>query len=143
MLGRIVWDPAQSLVIGDTGHVTSDARKAALRNGADQPSWLFHEANATSPQCEMVDLRAYGSAKIRVLYLDNTESIAIMAEDIARTLDGGRISDGGSTAASRAGSLLACGTNGGQRDIMVNTSNPKYNYTTNGVILMLLHSTST
>lgn len=143
--------PSQNLVISDIGHVASDTRKVALQNGADYPSWLFHEANATSPQCEMVDLLSYGTAKIRVLYLDNTLSIAVLAEEIARTLDGGRLSDGGSTADSRAASLLSCGTNGGQRQVMVNTSNPEYssdwfrhyNYTTNGVILMLLHSTST
>lgn len=61
-----------------------------------------------------------------VIVDDSSVARAIMYQDVATAIDGGRDGDGVSTPESRAASLLACGPYGGVVPIVANLSQPYY-----------------
>ncbi|KIH93808.1 hypothetical protein SPBR_06299 [Sporothrix brasiliensis 5110] len=75
---------------------------------------------ADTPACGEWGLYTHNTVQITAKHIDMTHNSTVLYEDIDNTLDGGV----DATADQAAAALFGCGTDGGSRGVVVNTTTP-------------------
>ncbi|RDA91591.1 hypothetical protein CP533_4627 [Ophiocordyceps camponoti-saundersi (nom. inval.)] len=118
----VCYDQApQGLDLADVKYAAKVLRSIARRN-SDPPRWTMSSpSDVDCPEWTMT-ISNIGSLLVLTKQINPRIVSSVTYEDIANTIDGGEAASD----ADRANSLLACGSNGGQRGVKVNKQSPAY-----------------
>ncbi|KAK4221943.1 hypothetical protein QBC38DRAFT_376165 [Podospora fimiseda] len=104
----------QNIEPSDLEYLAAVIRYDARKNGPQNPGWFNMPPNPNF-QCEEWTIASEGTVMILVKHTSARLNTTVLAEDIAKTLD------------DAEGGILGCGENGGQRGVIYDKGDQRYN----------------